>query len=401
MLSTTNKLILAFFDDNGINSNFDDFIINSIVLHGYFAKCKKNYILPQSHNHIQNELLTFGKYSFLTNSYEQFNDLIDKVTPVDKVAIAPINKVITLPASNNAIAPVDKVATEPVDKVAVAPIVNVMATLNNNVMIASNKDTTADMDNKYIVAPQATMNSDPVLINIHNELTKINNRFLSSSEKGRISENIIYNELRHRMPLASIIFNRHTPQSADIIIDRTGHTKIIIENKDWNKPIAATEVDKFIRDIEHTGHSGILVSQTSSIANINSFHFKIINKSVAMFIGNCNYECGHIMIAIHIIDQILLQIHEISTNNDGIITIDTDKSTHIIQEIQLFALKKQQIITLINSMQKAMDELQIPIISELFKIARPKIQSEFMCDKCGKTLKSKGGLTRHIKACAS
>lgn len=377
-LSTSDKFVLSFFESGRTKLSFDEFLLNSIALHEFLTNLVDSDTSPGHHIISANHILKFGKSPILTKTHN---------IPVEDV-------------QNSCIVPkIQPVVSQPVKSL--SAIDNCGTSQSSDHVILPNQSNSKNIN---LVQTNVTQNfplqSDPALINIHTELTKINNKFLVSADKGRVSENIIYNELRVRMPHASIIFNRHTPQSADIIIDRSGHAKIIVENKDWVRPIISTEVEKFIRDIEATNHSGIFVSQESSITNINSFHFKIINNNVAMFIGNCNHNCDTIMTAIHILDQILIQLQNITSEYDAdTIVINHQRLPEIVQEIQTFAFKKQQIVTLAQNMQKATEDLQIPLINELFKVTQPKIKSEFICDNCGRSMKSKGGLTVHLKSC--
>jgi len=367
MLSTTNKTVLDFFESGYTDLSFDEFLLNSIDLHAHLAILMDSDTPPPSHIIRANAILNTKKTPIMTNS----SAIIVKKNQNS----CDMPKVLQSVKSPIAIDNGGTLSSIPPDK----SINLVQTNLTQNF----------------------SQQSDPILVNIHTELAKINNKFIVSSNKGQISENIIYNDLKIKLPHASIIFNRHTPHSADILIDRSGHVKIIIENKDWVRPVTSTEVDKFIRDVEATGHSGIFISQASSITNINSFYFKIINNNnIAMFIGDCNYNCDTIIIAIHIIDQLLIQIQNITSEYDAsTIIINHQKVPEIVLELQNFMIKKQQLITLTQNMQKNIEELQIPTITDLFKITQPKIKSDFICHNCGRILKSKGGLTIHINSC--
>ena len=77
------------------------------------------------------------------------------------------------------------------------------------------------------------------------------------------------------------------------------------------------EVDKFIRDINTQGYSGIFISQNSNIANKKTFEIGFYGNNVGIYLSNVKYDTDIIQIAIDTIDALKSKMeHSVSENED-------------------------------------------------------------------------------------
>ncbi len=131
---------------------------------------------------------------------------------------------------------------------------------------------------------------------------KVLNKFSNSSIKGKISENILEEELNKMYKSAEIINTSKKGNQGDFIIKREDMTDIMIENKCYKTNIPRKEVDKFERDVRENNIHGILLSQTSGIANKDKFSYKIGEGKMRVYISDVNYDTTIIKIAVNLID---------------------------------------------------------------------------------------------------
>ena len=75
----------------------------------------------------------------------------------------------------------------------------------------------------------------------------------NSAKKGKLSENLVFNYINNRFPEYSLEETRHTPHSGDAILtipSQLKNIKIMIEIKNYSKPVDREEVEKLIYDMK-------------------------------------------------------------------------------------------------------------------------------------------------------
>jgi hypothetical protein len=144
------------------------------------------------------------------------------------------------------------------------------------------------------------------------QLTNLTNRFNNSSQKGKLSENLLLGVLTKAFPTAEILDNTCDPHSCDFSLKRDRAVDILIENKTYTRNVDKPEIYKFLADIKRHGCSGILLSQESGIANKRNFQIDILGGSVVLYLHNVQYDQSMIKLAVDIIDH----VHETIATTD-------------------------------------------------------------------------------------
>ena len=88
----------------------------------------------------------------------------------------------------------------------------------------------------------------------------------NSTNKGADSEDKVLEGLYSTFPDCQITKTTGIAKAGDFLIERSNNPPIMIENKDYTKNVPKEEIEKFIRDVEQQGCSGILISQTTGIS---------------------------------------------------------------------------------------------------------------------------------------
>jgi len=133
------------------------------------------------------------------------------------------------------------------------------------------------LENKIMGLKQTT-NANREIISSQNEtLNSLLKRFENSSKKGKISENILNNVLAEVYPLAEIQDVGKTKETGDIMFLRKSKPTILIENKEWTRPIVNQEIVKFERDVEIQKTHGLFLSQNTGICSKDNYEVNLIN----------------------------------------------------------------------------------------------------------------------------
>jgi hypothetical protein len=138
----------------------------------------------------------------------------------------------------------------------------------------------------------------------------------NSSIKGKISENILYNILVSLYPTGEITSVGTQKETGDIILERKGKPKILIENKNYSCNVNQEEVKKFIRDTETQNCCGLFLSQNTGISLKNNFEINLQNGNVLLYVHEANNDSEKIKIAIDLIDNFKLKLDELNSEKE-------------------------------------------------------------------------------------
>jgi hypothetical protein len=116
------------------------------------------------------------------------------------------------------------------------------------------------------------------------DLSRVLKKMENSSIKGKISENILYNILVSLYPTGEITSVGTQKETGDIILERKGKPKILIENKNYSCNVNQEEVKKFIRDTETQNCCGLFLSQNTGISLKNNFEINLQNGHVLLYV---------------------------------------------------------------------------------------------------------------------
>jgi hypothetical protein len=191
--------------------------------------------------------------------------------------------------------------------------------------------------------------------------------------------------------------------SGDIHLNRKDKTKIIFENKEYEKTVVQAEVDKFINNVVLNECDGIMLSQSSQIIFKDDFEINFNGDSILVYICNVNYDISKIRTAISIIDH-LKEKKEIIKKQQHSIILSQDEIDIINKEYNILLNQKKIIIkTLTDCFNKNIEEirqLRVPglefILQKQYGI---KLSDEEYCPHCQKLCKNKAGVSAHLKSC--
>jgi hypothetical protein len=252
------------------------------------------------------------------------------------------------------------------------------------------------------------LNSIPEISATQNKISEsvnsLVNKFHNSSHKGNFSEKSIVDGLTVLYPYGNIehIGNKIS-NSGDIFLHRKDRTKIIIENKEYDKTVVQHEVDKFINNVLLNKCDGIMLSQSSQIIFKDDYEINFNGDSILVYICNVNYDISKIRTAISIIDHLKDQ-KEIIKKDQVSIKLSTDEIDIINKEYHILLNQKKILIkTITESYNKNMEEIKkINIPALEFILTRQfgvKLSDEESCPWCGKICKNNAGVSAHLKSC--
>lgn len=237
-----------------------------------------------------------------------------------------------------------------------------------------------------------------------NNVSTILNKMENSSCKGKISENIIFNIIKDLYPSGTIDVVGTQKETGDIILKRNNKNIILIENKNWDRNVPQSEVQKFIRDCDKQSCSGILLSQRSGISNKENFEININNGNILLYVHNVNYDKDILKVSIDIIDNFKENLKKIDDKVD-VNTIEKKILDEINKEYNNYRNQKETLQKMIketqNNLLKEIDKLKMPNLEKYLTLYYTFPVSSFSCKFCDFTSRSKSGLSNHQKWCKS
>ena len=228
------------------------------------------------------------------------------------------------------------------------------------------------------------------------------NKLENSSSKGKMSENILYNILQLMYPSANIDSVGAQKETGDFMFTRKNKATLLIENKNWERNVPQTEVQKFIRDCEIQNCSGLFLSQHCGICNKDNFEIDIHDGNVLLYIHNVNYDKEIIKVGIDIIDHFKSNLDKINHKVD-VNTIKKEVLDNIHKEYNNYRVQKDILQKMIKDTQtkllKQLDEFQMPDLEKYLSMYYSFSSGKFVCEHCGFVSEKKAGLSAHIRGC--
>jgi len=233
----------------------------------------------------------------------------------------------------------------------------------------------------------------------------------STSTKGSISENMLYELLQNIFPEDEIIDCRSQTASGDFVINRkdTGLPSILIENKDYKLSVDTREVTKFERDVREKKCHGIFLSQSSPITFKELFQVDIKNDLIHVYIPNVGFDQEKVKIAVKIIDNLSPALTAVSEkqNEDDSFHIHIDDIDRIAEEYRAFSIKRIETMDFIKTSHTTMlnniEELVFPSLQRMLISTGKCMPSDPLTCKYCKifTGKTKSSLAAHSRKCKS
>ena len=228
------------------------------------------------------------------------------------------------------------------------------------------------------------------------------NKMENSSSKGKMSENILFHILQGLYPTGTIDSVGTQKETGDVMFSRRDKHTILIENKNWDKNVAQSEVQKFIRDCETQQCSGLFLSQNCGICNKDNFEIDIHDGNVLLYIHNVNYDKEIIKVGIDIIDHFKINLDKINDKVD-VNTIKKEVLDNIHREYNNYRVQKDTLQKMIKDTQskllKQVDEIKMPDLEKYLSMYYSFSCGKFVCEYCGFISEKKAGLSAHIRGC--
>ena len=253
-----------------------------------------------------------------------------------------------------------------------------------------------------------TTNANREIISCQNDtLNVFLKRFENSSKKGKISENLINNVLSEVYPLAEIEDVGKTKESGDIMMLRKNKPKILVENKDWTRPIVNAEVQKFVRDVEIQKCHGLFLSQNVGICSKDNYEINILeNNLVVVYIHNVNYDPEKIRVGVDIIDnisEILKEIDVMEINQSTEYSISKELTQFINVEYQNYLLHREKTIKMakdfVANLIKHEEEFSFSSLEKFLASKCNTQNNKNVCKYCGFIGKKATSLSAHLRGC--
>lgn len=261
-------------------------------------------------------------------------------------------------------------------------------------------------DNKFLNINEISKSNKEILSSQNDKLNNLLNRFENSSAKGKMSENLVLNTLKDMYPNAEIYSVGQTKETCDIMLVRNNKPKILIENKDWRRPVIQEEVKKFMRDIELQKCCGLFLSQNTTITTKDNFEINLHDGNVLVYVHCANNDPEKIKIALDIIDAFsntLKLLEEESCSDQDMNVISKEVTDHINAEYQTFLSKKNKTIKMakefIQTLVKQIEEFTIPSLETYLASKYSLSSSKYVCEFCGFVGKSQQSKSAHMRGC--
>ena len=261
-------------------------------------------------------------------------------------------------------------------------------------------------DNKFLNINEISKSNKEILSSQNDKLNNLLNRFENSSAKGKMSENLVLNTLKDMYPNAEIYSVGQTKETCDIMLVRNNKPKILVENKDWRRPVIQEEVKKFMRDIELQKCCGLFLSQNTTITTKDNFEINVHDGNVLVYVHCANNDPEKIKIALDIIDAFsntLKLLEEESCSDQDMNVISKEVSDHINAEYMNFLSKKNKTIKMakefIQTLVKQIEEFTIPSLETYLASKYSLSSSKFVCEYCGFVGKSQQSKSAHMRGC--
>ena len=261
-------------------------------------------------------------------------------------------------------------------------------------------------DNKFLNINEISRSNKEILSSQNDKLNNLLNRFENSSNKGKMSENLVLNTLKDMYPNAEIYSVGQTKETCDIMVVRNNKPKILVENKDWRRPVIQEEVKKFMRDIELQKCCGLFLSQNTTITTKDNFEINVHDGNVLVYVHCANNDPEKIKIALDIIDAFyssLKLLEDESCSEENMNTISREVTDHINAEYQNFLSKKSKTIKMakefIQTLVKQIEEFTIPSLETYLASKYSLSSSKFVCEFCGFMGKNQQSKSAHMRGC--
>lgn len=261
---------------------------------------------------------------------------------------------------------------------------NMLSNFQSNLL----KDISTTLDSHTIHHKITTIND--TLTTLHNNFTG------NSSQKGKMTENMLYTNLLKAFPDSDVISTRDTPNSGDIHISREGRPLILIDSKHCESSnVRKSDLDKFYSDCQLHNSCGILCNSFGGIANRRHFEIDIQENRVYVFLSNHQFDPHLFQVATQIIYNVYDVIKEQPTD---MIEMQPELFQQLKIEYNYFLQSFVEHIEAMRSNLNSLSQLSLQNLGHFFKRTTLKTDKKsFYCIKCGTGFGSQRACNKHLK----
>lgn len=266
------------------------------------------------------------------------------------------------------------------------------------------KENYDNISNKLLATFQPFFNQESTFYQNNVELRSFLDRQNNSSSKGKISEEKLENTLNKVFPSGSITNKSGEAKSCDYILERNEKQPILFENKDYANNVPNEEVKKFIRDIEHQKHDGILLSQHSGVSNKDNYQMDIHDGLIMVFVHMVQYDESKIRVAVNIVDHLRNLLNKY-TNKKEELKFTKDDISAINKEYLNFVEQRNALIESYKKSYKEhlkqLENFEMPLLTKMLDSIFTNVeQLSYTCQYCNVFhAKNKRALTTHQNKC--
>ena len=251
--------------------------------------------------------------------------------------------------------------------------------------------------NTFVKELNYSLDNNIKLQSIEENIYQLQKNFSSSSsKKGQVTENILFNNLIHLFLDSEVTNTSSISNSGDIQIKKLNKPTILIDSKNFNNNVPKIDLDKFYTDLKTNNCSGILCNSNAGIANRDHFQIDIQDNNIYVFISNHQYDNTLFKLAV----KIIYHIHDIiKDNKNDTIEINRELFQRLKIEYNFFLSTFQQHLNSIKTNIISLEKLAFVQLDHFFK--RTNLTNEikpFSCQLCGTGFNSDKTLKSHLKS---
>lgn len=235
------------------------------------------------------------------------------------------------------------------------------------------------------------------ITSINDTLTTLHNNFTgNSSQKGKMTENMLYQNIVKAFPDSDVTLTRDQPESCDIQIARDGRPLILIDSKHCESSnVRKSDLDKFYADCQMNNACGILCNSFGGIANRKHFEIDIVEKRVYVFLSNHQFDPSLFQVA----SQIIYNIYDIIKDNQN---ENIELPPELYQQLKLeynhFLQTFHEHLDKIKSNVNSLSQLSLQHLDHFFRRTSLKADTKpFKCQMCGTGFTYARALSKHMK----
>ena len=164
----------------------------------------------------------------------------------------------------------------------------------------------------------------------------------------------------------------------------TTHFQVVSQEDNVN----SEQITEMLSTLSEQKCNGIMLSTQSGFSGKKDFHIDIHNNNIIVYIHNFAKNEDKLQMAIHIVDNVVSRINELSNVSTSGVHITQDLLEKINNEYQLFISQKTAVVDLLKENQKKvinqMDEIKFPCLDKYLstKFAAPVATCGLKCDVC-------------------